>query len=69
MYPQGIPPGVVGHMRVAQGGPLAGYYQPVEIRLPEGASLTLAEDGRFAAPQPGPVRVGMLIGPVYGCAC
>jgi hypothetical protein len=65
MVPQGLPPGVVGHMRVAQGGPLAGYLQPVEIRLPQGASVALAEDRRFSAPQAGPVRVGMLIGPVY----
>jgi hypothetical protein len=65
MYPQGLPPGVLGSMRVAQGGPLAGYYQPVEIRVPQGCSLALAEGGRFTETQAGPIRVGLLVGQVY----
>jgi hypothetical protein len=65
MYPQGLPPGVVGSMRVAQGGPLAGYFQPVEIMIPQGAAIALAEDGRFTETQTGPIRVGLLVGHVY----
>jgi hypothetical protein len=63
---QGVmPPGAIGGQQLQRGGPLAGFFQPVEIRAPRGALISLAEGGALAAPQPGPVRVGLLIGQVY----
>ncbi len=65
-YHQGVmPPGAIGSQQLQRGGPLPGYLQPVEIKAPLGAELSLAEGGQFEKPQPAPVRVGMLIAPVY----
>jgi len=44
---------------------LPGYFQPVEIKAPKGAKISLAMDGNFATPEEGPVLAGMLIGQVY----
>jgi hypothetical protein len=44
---------------------LPGYFQPVEIKAPKGAAISLAIDGKFAQPEEGPVLAGMLIGQVY----
>jgi len=60
-----VPPGAIGGQQLQRGGPLAGFFQPVEIRAPRGALVSLAEGMRFGAPQPAPLRVGMLIGQVY----
>jgi len=65
MVPPGLPPGAVGGQQLLRGGPLPGYFQPVEIRAPQGALISLAEEGRFAQPQPTPLRVGLLVGHVY----
>jgi hypothetical protein len=43
----------------------AGYYQPVEIQLPRGTELSLANNGMFEPPQAAPMKVGMMIGQVY----
>lgn len=59
------PPGAIGSQRLARGGPLSGYFQPVRIRAPQGARIALAEEGGFGAPQWDEVLVGMQIGPVY----
>ena len=60
-----MPPGAIGSLRLARGGPLSGYFQPVRIRAPKGARISLAEEGGFGAPQSNDVLVGMQIGPVY----
>lgn len=63
---QGVmPPGAIGSRQLLRGGPLPGFFQPVEIRAPSGALVSLASQGRFAQPKPAGVRVGMLIGQVY----
>ncbi|HUY33098.1 MAG TPA: hypothetical protein VMV69_09975 [Pirellulales bacterium] len=59
------PPGAIGSERLQRGGPLPGYFQPVEIRAPKGARISLAVNGDFGEPQAGPVQVGLLIAPVY----
>lgn len=64
-YPVGIPPGVVGTQRLARGGPVPGYFQPVEIKTPAGSLISVAEGGAFLEPQRPPVRLGLLIGQVY----
>ncbi len=65
MLPAGLPPGAVGAQQLLRGGPLPGYFQPVEIRAPRGVLISLAEEGRFPQPQPAPLRVGLLVGQVY----
>jgi hypothetical protein len=44
---------------------LSGYFQPVEIRAPQGARISLAQEGAFGPAQPAPALVGLQIGPVY----
>jgi hypothetical protein len=58
-------PGAIGNQQLQRGGPLPGYFQPVEVTGPSGLVIETAESGDFANAQPGPVRVGLLIGSVY----
>ncbi len=60
-----LPPGAIGKGQLLRGGPLPGYFQPVEIKAPKGAEISLAMDGKFAPPEKGSVLAGMLIGQVY----
>ncbi len=65
-YHQGImPPGAIGAQQLQRGGPLPGYFQPVEIKAPRGASISLAVEQRFDPSQSTPQTVGLLIGAVY----
>jgi hypothetical protein len=60
-----MPPGAIGSQRLARGGPLSGYFQPVRVRAPEGARIALAlEDGRVSS-QANEALAGMQIGYVY----
>ena len=58
-------PGTVGQGQLLRGGPLKGYYQPVEVQVPEGVLVSLAENGHFGPPEEDSVTAGMLIGQVY----
>lgn len=60
-----MPPGAIGRLQLERGGPLAGYYQPVEIRVPEGTLISPAEQGRFIQPSSERIKMGMLISAVY----
>jgi uncharacterized repeat protein (TIGR01451 family) len=60
-----MPPGAIGSLRLHRGGPLSGYFQPVEIRAPQGARISLAMEDAYSVPQLDVALVGMLIGPVY----
>ena len=60
-----MPPGAIGSQQLQRGGPLPGYFQPVEIRAPQGALISAASSGDFANPQPSMLTAGMLIGAVY----
>jgi len=63
---QGVmPPGAIGGRQLQRGGPLPGYFQPVEIKAPQGALVSLAVAGTFDGPKPAPRRTGFLIGQVY----
>ncbi|HUY90955.1 MAG TPA: hypothetical protein VMV10_19620 [Pirellulales bacterium] len=63
---QGLaPPGAIGSVRLERGGPLSGYFQPVEIRAPKGVKVSLAANGAFGDAQETPRSVGLLIAPVY----
>jgi hypothetical protein len=63
---QGVmPPGAIGSRQLQRGGPVAGFFQPVEIKAPPGVLVSLAVASQFGAPQKPPCRVGLLIGSVY----
>jgi len=60
-----MPPGAIGSLRLERGGPLSGYFQPVRIRVPQGARIALASEGGYSAAPSNDVLVGMQVGPVY----
>ncbi|MCE9548407.1 MAG: hypothetical protein K8T25_23275 [Planctomycetia bacterium] len=60
-----MPPGAIGRWQLTRGGPLPGYFQPVEISAPVGALISLAVEGHLDDPQPAPRAAAMLIGSVY----
>jgi hypothetical protein len=59
------PPGAIGQEQLRRGGPLPGYFQPIEFKAPQGAQVSLAVNGDFGDPLPDAAVVGMLIAPVY----
>src|SRR5271170_2319574 len=59
------PPGAIGSRQLQRGGPLAGFFQPVEIKAPQGVSISLAVANQFGSAAEAPRRVGLLIGSVY----
>jgi hypothetical protein len=60
-----MPPGAIGSLQLQRGGPVHGFFQPVEIKAPRGVLISLATEGTFDEPRAAPTRVGMLIGQVY----
>ncbi len=60
-----LSPGAIGQGRLRRGGPLRGYVQPVEIKAPQGALISLAMDGQFDEGDGSPRLVGMYVSPVY----
>lgn len=65
IHTSGLPMGEVGQTRLAQGGPVHGYYQPVRFSGPEGVEISLASDARFRPASALPSKVGLLLGQVY----
>jgi hypothetical protein len=59
------PPGLIGQRQLERGGPLPGYFQPVEITAPPSSLLSVVADGAFTPPRNGKLTAGMLIGQVY----
>ncbi len=60
-----MPPGAIGSRQLQRGGPLPGFFQPVEIKASPGVSISLAAADQFGQAQQAPRRVGLLIGSVY----
>jgi hypothetical protein len=60
-----MPPGAIGSQQLQRGGPLPGFFQPVEIKAPQGASISLAAAGQFDQPRANSRKAGLLIGAVY----
>ncbi|HZZ71029.1 MAG TPA: hypothetical protein VFE24_02180 [Pirellulales bacterium] len=60
-----LAPGAIGQAQLRSKLPLAGYFQPVEIKSPSGAAISLAIDQNFDRPQQGSLKAGLLIGAVY----
>jgi len=65
MHHGAMPPGAIGRGQLQRGGPLPGFFQPVEIKAPPGALISLALSGDFGPAEKVPLRVGFLIGQVY----
>lgn len=59
------PPGVIGQRQLQRGGPLPGYFQPVEVTSPAGTLVSVACNGAYSEPKPAKLTAGMLIGQVY----
>ncbi|MEK6239298.1 MAG: hypothetical protein N2C14_31660, partial [Planctomycetales bacterium] len=59
------PPGSLGAYQLTRGGPLPGYFQPVEFRGPPGLRIAMVVDGQFEPLQSTPTTMGLLISPVY----
>ena len=59
------PPGAVGGQRLQAGGPVHGYFQPVELSAPEGVLIGMAAQGGWTEPVDGSFHAGMLIGVPY----
>ena len=60
-----MPTGAIGRAQLQRGGPLPGYFQPVEINAPTGALVAMANEGFFEPADTTPRRAGLLIGQVY----
>lgn len=61
----GLPPGQVGQMKLQRGGPVQGYFQPVEVLAPEGTQIAFAGSGKFLPGDKDCAMAGLLIGQVY----
>jgi hypothetical protein len=59
------PPGVIGQRQLERGGPLPGYFQPVEVTAPAGTLVSVVCNGAFTEARPSKLLAGMLIGQVY----
>lgn len=60
-----LSPGAIGAMQLQRGGPLPGYFQPVEVRAPQGSQISYAVNQQFVAPQNAPTKTALLVGLVY----
>ncbi|HWA98343.1 MAG TPA: hypothetical protein VG713_07615 [Pirellulales bacterium] len=65
LLPAGLPPGMAGAARLIRGGPLVGWFQPVQFLAEPGVGIAVAADGTFTEPVATPTTVGLLVGPVY----
>lgn len=60
-----MPPGQIGSQMLFPGGPIPGYFQPAQIRCPQGGKISVATEGKFLAGRPSILNVGLLIGSPY----
>lgn len=60
-----MPPGMIGQGQLQRGGPVAGYFQPVEVRGPAGVLVATAVENNFGPARATPYCAGLLIGQVY----
>ena len=60
-----LPPGTVGQGQLLHVPTLHNYIQPIELQVPDGATISVKNEGSFTAPQAGPLLVGMQVGQVY----
>ena len=60
-----LAPGAIGMQQLQRGGPLPGYFQPIEVRAPEGSQFSVAVNDHFVAARNTPVKTALLVGLVY----
>lgn len=60
-----LPPGTIAQGQLAHIPALHGYVQPVEVIAPKGVRVSVRQQGRFVTAPTGPLRMGLMIGPVY----
>jgi hypothetical protein len=60
-----LPPGTIAYGQLQRHMLMRGYYQPVEVMVPNGAGVSVNVGGQFDEPHEGSVLAGMQIGPVY----
>ncbi|HBT76630.1 MAG TPA: hypothetical protein DEB39_06820 [Planctomycetaceae bacterium] len=65
IHTSGLPMGEIGQTRLAQGGPVRGYYQPVQFHGPAGSQISLAVDAQFGGAKSLPAKSGLLVGEPY----
>ena len=59
IWHQGVmPPGAIGSRQLQRGGPLPGFFQPVEIKAPPGVLISLASGDQFGPAAAGPASRG-----------
>jgi hypothetical protein len=65
LYDATTPPGMIGQAAALRAPDVAGYYQPVEIRAPQGVHVSFIQGGQADLATPVPTKAGLLIGQVY----
>jgi hypothetical protein len=60
-----LPPGWVAQNQLFHAPGMPCHVQPVQIRVPDGAQVSVNMHGAFDEPRTGPILLGMMIGPVY----
>jgi len=60
-----LPPGEIGRRQLERGGPLRGYFQPVEMLTPKGCHVAFVVDKGFQGHESNHAKAGMLVGNVY----
>ncbi|WP_146442756.1 hypothetical protein [Botrimarina colliarenosi] len=60
-----MPPGAIGSQRLLRGGPLHGYNQPVELRMPSGTSIAATGAHGETTARSESLKVGLLVGQLY----
>jgi hypothetical protein len=64
-YQGSWPPGTIGQYQLRGDVRRIGYFQPVDLQVPEGAMISAAVGGAFVEPQVNSLKVGLAIGSVY----
>lgn len=66
LYSSEWPPGAIGRLQLERGGPMRGYFQPVEVTGPKGSLITASNGLTINGEAPtNVVRSGMQIGHAY----
>ena len=60
-----MPPGAIGQEQLRRHAGMAGYFQAVELIPPEGARISVMQNGAFQETAAGSVLAGMQLGYVY----
>lgn len=62
---QSVPPGVAGYWAAAIGRAQPGFFQPVQIQLPSGGSVTFYDELARPIEHAAPAQMGVAVGHIY----